>query len=174
VDLVGGLGRWVPTIAVSLLALPVGALAAWWLAEVRSRGGMARADAWRTALTETGIVVGTVPWVVLILTPLPAHGLVFLVPFSDLSSQLEHPPLWVFYQVTGNLLVFAAFGFLAPIRWRIRPLWVIAIAAAGSITVETLQWALMLGRVASVDDVLLNAAGAGLAAQCSRRLWKAR
>lgn len=173
-DLLGGQGRWLPIVAASVLALPVAALVAWWLARARGRGGMARADAWRTALTEIGMVVGTVPWLWLILTPLPARDLVFLIPLTDLRSQLEHPPLWVFYQITGNLLVFSAFGFLAPIRWRIRPLWVVAIAAAGSITVETLQWALALGRVASVDDVLLNAVGAGLAAQCSRRLWRAR
>jgi glycopeptide antibiotics resistance protein len=77
----------------------------------------------------------------------------------------------VVYQIVGNLLVFAAFGFLAPIRWQIRPLWVVAAAAAASTTVETLQWVLGLGRVSSVDDVLVNAAGAGLAALCSRR-WR--
>ena len=65
-----------------------------------------------------------------------------------------------------------AYGFLAPVRWSIHPLWVVATAAAASATVEFLQWALHLGRVASIDDVLVNAAGAGLAAACSRRWWR--
>jgi hypothetical protein len=36
--------------------------------------------------------------------------------------------------------------------------------------VESSQYLLHLGRVASVDDVLVNAVGAGLAAACSRWL----
>jgi glycopeptide antibiotics resistance protein len=42
------------------------------------------------------------------------------------------------------------------------------VAAAGSVLIETLQYVLPLARVASVDDVLLNSAGAGLAALASR------
>ncbi|MCF4123280.1 VanZ family protein [Antribacter sp. KLBMP9083] len=38
--------------------------------------------------------------------------------------------------------------------------------------VEVLQYALDLGRVSSVDDVLLNTAGALLAAACSYRWWR--
>jgi hypothetical protein len=159
---------------VSILALPVAAAVAWLLQRARVRRGMTSAEAWRTAATEVGMVVGTGPWLWMILTPLPGPGLVYLVPLSDLRNQLHHPPLWVLYQVTGNLLVFAAFGFLGPIRWRISPLWVVAIAAGASATVETLQWALALGRVASVDDVLVNTTGAGLAALCSRRWWLSR
>jgi glycopeptide antibiotics resistance protein len=52
------------------------------------------------------------------------------------------------------------------------------IAALGSATVETLQWVLGLGRVTSIDDVILNAMGAGLAALVSRavvgRFWTAK
>ena len=107
----------------------------------------------------------------MILTPLPAEPLVHLIPFEDLAGQFEREPLWVGYQIGGNLLVFAAYGFLAPIRWPIRPLWVVVTAAAASATVEALQWVLDLGRVSSVDDVLINTAGAGLAALCSRRWW---
>ncbi|MFC4629610.1 VanZ family protein [Promicromonospora alba] len=47
-----------------------------------------------------------------------------------------------------------------------------AVLAAGvSTTVEALQYVLDLGRVASVDDVLVNTVGAVLAALCSRRWW---
>ena len=57
-----------------------------------------------------------------------------------------------------------------PLRWRAGVGWVAAVAAAGSVLVETMQYALALGRVSSVDDVLLNTAGAALAALASRRL----
>ena len=49
---------------------------------------------------------------------------------------------------------------------------VAAGAAAGSLLVETLQWALGLGRVSSVDDVLLNTLGAVLAALVTRPWWR--
>jgi glycopeptide antibiotics resistance protein len=49
---------------------------------------------------------------------------------------------------------------------------VAAGAAAGSLLVETLQWALDLGRVSSVDDVLLNTLGAVLAALVTRPWWR--
>jgi glycopeptide antibiotics resistance protein len=49
---------------------------------------------------------------------------------------------------------------------------ILALAAGCSILVETAQYVLRLDRVSSVDDVLLNAAGAGLAALASRRWWR--
>ncbi|MFC5925572.1 VanZ family protein [Micromonospora vulcania] len=45
---------------------------------------------------------------------------------------------------------------------------------SGSLLVETLQYALDLGRISSVDDVLLNATGAALAGLLSRRWWARR
>jgi len=48
---------------------------------------------------------------------------------------------------------------------------VLVLAAACSTLIETGQYVLQLGRVSSVDDVLLNTAGAGLAALASRRWW---
>ncbi len=42
-----------------------------------------------------------------------------------------------------------------------------------SVLVEVAQYVLRLGRVSSVDDVLLNTAGAGLAALASRHWWRA-
>lgn len=173
-DSLDGQGRWLPVVLVGIFALPVAAHIARGLTAWRVRRGQARRIAWRRSAAEVGMVVGTVPWLWMILTPLPGDGLVHLVPFEDLAGQFQHPPLWVAFQIGGNLLVFAAYGFLAPVRWRIHPLWVVGIAAAASATVETLQWALDLGRVASVDDVLINATGAALATLCSRRWWAIR
>lgn len=48
---------------------------------------------------------------------------------------------------------------------------VAGLAAGLSVAVEVLQYVLGLGRVSSVDDVLVNTAGAVLAALCSRRWW---
>jgi hypothetical protein len=171
VDALAGQGRWLPVVLVSFCALPAGALAARLLVSARVRAGLGAREAWRRSLTEVGMVLGTAPWLWMILTPLPDEPLVHLIPFSDLAGQLDREPLWVAFQIGGNLLVFAAYGLLAPIRWPIRPLWVVITAAAASATVEALQWALHLGRVTSVDDVLINATGAGLAALCSRRWW---
>ncbi|MBB4938212.1 glycopeptide antibiotics resistance protein [Streptosporangium album] len=46
--------------------------------------------------------------------------------------------------------------------------------ATASLGVELLQYALRLGRVSSVDDVLINTAGAVLAALITRRWWAGR
>lgn len=51
---------------------------------------------------------------------------------------------------------------------------VCAIACAASIAIETAQWALGLGRVCSIDDVLLNTLGAVPAALLSLRWWRTR
>ena len=76
-------------------------------------------------------------------------------------------------QIVGNLLVFAALGFFAPMRFRALASLprILALAAGCSIVVETLQLVLPLDRVSSVDDVLLNTVGAGLAALAARRWW---
>jgi glycopeptide antibiotics resistance protein len=77
-------------------------------------------------------------------------------------------------QIGGNLLMFAAFGALAPLRLQAlaRLPVIIGLAAAGSLAVETLQYVLALGRVSSIDDMLLNAAGAGVAGLVTRRWWR--
>lgn len=52
---------------------------------------------------------------------------------------------------------------------------VVALVAAGlSVVVEGLQWVLQLGRVSSIDDVLINALGAAFASLLSVRWWRAR
>ena len=147
-------------MAVSAAAAPIVFLA------VRSRAGRAQATA--------GMVAGTLPWLWMALTPLPAERGVRMVPLRDLAAVLAGDPLAAFFQIGGNLLVFAAFGFFAVRRWPIGPGAVTGLAALGSVTIEALQYALALGRVSSVDDVLLNAAGAGLAALTSRRRKRSR
>jgi glycopeptide antibiotics resistance protein len=49
---------------------------------------------------------------------------------------------------------------------------VLALGAGCSVLIETAQYVLRLDRVSSVDDVLLNAAGAVAAALASHRWWR--
>jgi hypothetical protein len=150
----------------SAIGLPVAALVGWLLTRLRSGRPV------RYAVAEVAMVAGTLPWLWMILTPSPGTARrLSLVPLHDL---LRLAPADLVVQIGGNLLVFAAAGFFLPVRFAVRIPAVLAAAAAGSVTVEALQYLLDLGRVSSVDDVLVNAAGAGLAAVCSTRWWRVR
>lgn len=171
-----GWHSWVGTFTgvayLTVLVLPIAALAVWALACRRSASGATSASAWRTSLAEVGIVYGTVPWVWMTMLPGSRAGAipgrVSLVPLRDLLTMSTG-------QVVGNVLVFAALGFFAPLRFAALTSVprILAFAAGCSVLVETAQYVLRLDRVSSVDDVLLNAAGAGLAALASRRWWLA-
>lgn len=154
---------------VTLAALPAAALVAWALA--RRRRILGRAAAWRMSLAEVGMVYGTVPWVWITMLPGSGAGVVparlSLVPLQDLVTMGPAG-------IVGNLLMFAALGALAPLRFaalRSVPR-VLALAAGCSALIEVAQLVLRLDRVTSVDDVLLNTAGAGLAALLSRPWWR--
>lgn len=161
--------RWGHVLLACAVALPV--LAA--IVAVR-----ARSLPWTAAAAEVGAIAGTLPWLWMILTPLSQPGAVHPVPFQEVPGYLSVPLVEVVVQLGGNLAVFAAAGALAPVRWRLgggtaAVLGVVAgFAAAGSLLLETLQWALDLGRVSSADDVLLNTAGAILAALVTRPWWR--
>ncbi|SNY45619.1 VanZ family protein [Paractinoplanes atraurantiacus] len=163
----GWFGTITGVVVLTVVALPVVALLTWVVARRRPR-------TW----AEVGIVYGTVPWVWMILLPNDGDDVnrarVNLVPLRDLITVLGDGPVTATVQIVGNLLVFAALGFFGPLRFaalRSVPR-VLALGAACSILVETLQYVLRLDRVSSVDDVLINAAGAGLAALASRHWWR--
>jgi glycopeptide antibiotics resistance protein len=118
-----------------------------------------------------GAVAGTLPWVVMILIPTSSPRRVNLDPVRGLAGMLTGDPRTAVIQIGGNLAVFAAFGAFAPMRWRLNVWTVALLAAAGSLLLETLQWVLDLGRVSAVDDVIVNALGAALAALLARR-WR--
>jgi glycopeptide antibiotics resistance protein len=175
----GLVGTITGVVLITVAALPLAALAVWALARRGSVAGITPPRAWRQSLAEVGIVYGTVPWVWMIMLPgdrsgaVPAH--VSLIPLRDLLTVLTGSPLTTVVQIGGNLLVFAALGFFAPLRFpALASVQRILLLAAGcSVLVETAQYVLRLGRVSSVDDVLLNTAGAGLAALASRHWWRA-
>lgn len=163
---------WGYVVLATLLWLPVAVLAAHLLARRRARRG--RPHPARTAYADVLIVAGTLPSLWMILTPGTASG-VSLVPLRDLADLAKGPFGAAFAQVGGNLLVFAALGALLPMRSpRFARLWRVALLAGLlSVTVEALQYGLRLGRVSSVDDVLLNALGAVLAGLVTRP-WHAK
>lgn len=165
---------WGNVIIGGVLALPLAVLAAWVITRVRAAHGHAAPA--RTAVADVGIVVGTAPWIWMILTPRAGDSGVNLVPFRDLTWLLTAPWQTVFVQVGGNLLVFASLGALLPVRsWRFASAARVAlVAAAASACVELLQYGLRLGRFSSIDDVLINTAGAVLAALVTRRWWAGR
>jgi hypothetical protein len=152
-----------------LVGLPLAGLVVWVLARRRRAAGVA--SAWRMSLAEVGMVYGTVPLVWMTTMPGSGAGIVpgrvSLVPLRDL---LTMGPLGI----AGNLLIFAALGFFAPMRFAALASVprILALGAGCSILVETAQYVLRLDRVSSVDDVLVNAAGAVLAGLASRRWWR--
>jgi len=138
---------------------------------------------WRLSIAEVGMVLGTLPWVWMILTPMqlpPGSRTLYLVPFSDLRMEASlGKPMWMFVQIVGNLLVLFAFGVFAPIRFPSLTLSRLAlIGGAISLTLEVVQHFFVRGRVFSVDDVWLNALGCVLGGLASRPLarltrWRA-
>jgi hypothetical protein len=153
------------TLIVALLVLPLAGVAAYrWRRRTRSA---------REALAEVGLLGWTLPWLGMLFTPQPAPRSVDLVPLHDLPSWFSGDPGTALAQLAGNLLVLAGAGFCLPIRFgRAASLpRVLLIAAGGAVVIEALQWVLAIGRVSSLDDVLVNTVGAVLAAACSRRWW---
>ncbi|MFM9372647.1 VanZ family protein [Streptomyces sp. Da 82-17] len=165
----GLFSTWNGVGLLTLGALPLSALAVWWTAQRRRAAGVP--SAWRMSVAEVGLVHGTVPWVIITLQPGARAGEVpgtlSLVPLRDLLTMDTG-------QIVGNLLVFAALGFLAPQRFTALASVprVLGLAAGCSVLIEIAQYVLQLDRVSSVDDVLLNASGAALAALASRPWWR--
>ncbi|MFG2039435.1 VanZ family protein [Dactylosporangium sp. NPDC048998] len=156
-------------VLMMLVGLPLAALVVWALASLRRAVGVT--SAWRMSLAEVGMVYGTVPFVWMTMMPGPGAGIVpgrvSLIPLRDLLTMAP-------VGIGGNLLVFAALGVFAPMRFAALASVprILALGAGCSVLVETAQYVLRLDRVSSVDDVLVNAAGAVLAALASRRWWR--
>ncbi|MET7368013.1 VanZ family protein [Streptomyces sp. NPDC005566] len=158
-------------VLMTLVTLPLALLVVWVLARLRRAAGAT--SAWRRSVAEVGMVHGTVPFLWLTMMPGGGAGVVparvSLVPLRDLVTMGT-------LGIVGNLLVFASLGFFAPIRFAVLASLprILALGAGCSLLVETAQYVLDLDRVSSVDDVLVNAVGAVLAALASRRWWCTR
>ncbi|MFE1291365.1 VanZ family protein [Streptomyces sp. NPDC058751] len=160
-------------VLMTLVAVPLAVLVTWALAYRRHAAGAGSAWAWRKSLAEVGMVHGTVPFLWLTMMPGLSPGVaprrVSLVPLRDLVMMGT-------LGIIGNLLVFAALGFFAPVRFAALASVprILALGVGCSVLVEVAQYVLWLDRVSSVDDVLVNATGALLAGLASRRWWRRR
>lgn len=145
-------------------AIPLLTALAVLVVRLRVAHGRTRAQALRWTIAELGILAGTLPWIWMILTPTTAPGGINLIPLRDLLATISEASTNSAVQVLANLAVFAPLGFLLPLRipWFANTARTTLTAAALSATLEFAQYALDLGRYTSVDDVLLNAAGATL------------
>lgn len=166
----GGYLRWLPVVATAVALVMASLVGTRHLVACYRQRGVPAGLAVRRALATTAMAVWTLPWLIVVLTPLDAPREVRLVPLRDLVEILADHPLTAFFQIVGNLLVFAAVGFGLGMGWQVRFAYVVVAAAGMSTAVEALQYALALGRVSSIDDVLLNATGAGLAVLAARRM----
>jgi VanZ like family len=167
---------WGHVLVAALLAVPVMVAAVLALVRWRISRGAVPTVAWRRSLAEVGAVAGTLPWVWMVLTPTAGERRLALVPFRDLVDLSGARPATVVTQVGGNLLVLAALGAFLPMRFAALARFprVAAVSAAASVTIELSQYVLDLGRVTSVDDVLVNTAGAMIGAVVLRRWWPGR
>lgn len=98
-----------------------------------------------------------------------------LRPFTSIVAQLTSAlDASVAFRIVGlNIVLFIPLGLLL----RVRPLgWLttVAVVAATSLTIETAQAVLPLGRTANIDDVLLNTLGGALGAAAATMLLRRR
>ena len=145
-----------PAVTVALVSVLVAVGAA-----ARPAAGTSR---WRAAgaVLLAGAVVVTV---VVTLGPVTHEGppspasarSVNLVPFRGIRAVLaSHDVSTVLLHLGGNVLLFAPVGLLLALLLR-RPLVAVVLGALLSATEEALQY--VVGRVADVDDVLLDVTG---------------
>ncbi|MDI2132583.1 VanZ family protein [Yinghuangia seranimata] len=151
----------------ALVGVPLLCVAAVVLFRLRLRRGVPRPVALRHTVAEVAMLVGTLPWLWMVLTPTSGERAVNLVPLRDLAAVLASDPATVVTQIGANVVLFVPLGFFLPMRAPRLAGGVIRmtlVGAAASTLLETAQYVLDIGRVSSVDDVLVNAAGAGVGA----------
>ncbi|MEV0341655.1 VanZ family protein [Nocardia sp. NPDC050713] len=161
---------WGHVLIVWACAAPAVLAAIWWTTRWRLRHGRDRNLALRYTVAEVGLVAGTLPWIWMILTPVDGVGSISAVPLRDLVATLTDSSSSAVVQVGANTLLFVPLGFFLPLRL---PRFagvarMVLVGAAVSATLEIAQYVFDLGRVSSVDDVLMNAAGAGFGALLAR------
>ncbi|MGX5653645.1 VanZ family protein [Geodermatophilus nigrescens] len=119
----------------------------------------------RPALT-TGTVVALAAVAALTLLPAGSGGWEWGAPAAELRWYVTGlGSRATVVQLLGNLLLLAPLAVVAVLRWPVLRSTAVLVAAAlaTGAAIETLQWALPLGRVVSPVDALLNATGAVVA-----------
>ncbi|MBB3663024.1 glycopeptide antibiotics resistance protein [Prauserella sediminis] len=149
-------GRLIP-VGVTML---IPASAAWLMLVSRRRRRLPVRQAVTTASLDTVICL-VIGWILLLVAmPTAGESRVHLIPGTDLLPvTADDEAAWQFAANLGLLLPPA---MLLPLRWawwrsiRRATAW----AFAASCGIELLQYVAAIGRVASVDDVLVNTVGA--------------
>ena len=93
--------------------------------------------------------------------------MVNLIPFKTIMAGIQRGGLLLNINVLGNIVAFVPLGVLVPTLGRrlSAPSAVLYASAFVSISIEVLQW-LFARRVADIDDVILNVAGALIGYGC--------
>jgi hypothetical protein len=164
--------RYVDLVPVLATALGAVVLAGAASVAARSGGPAARRRAVLASLRAGAIAVTVVVTLGPVTAGDSAGSSVNLVPFRDIGAVLRsgNASLAV-VNLAGNILLFAPVGFLLGLLVR-RPVLAVPLGIVLSTAEEALQF--VVGRVADVDDVLLNALGTLLgvmAARAVRALW---
>ena len=99
------------------------------------------------------------------------------IPFADIISVLMDtttPGAGAFTNIVGNLVLLLPLGFLLPLFWRYfdSAKRTIMFSAGLSLSIELIQ--LISGGVTSVDDLILNTAGAALGYALAKLLLRVR
>lgn len=99
-----------------------------------------------------------------------------LIPFADIIAVLRDPMspgLGAAANIGGNTALLAPLGFLLPLFWRYfgRAARTILFGFGVSLSIELIQ--LIAGGVTSVDDLILNTAGAALGFALAKLLLRA-
>lgn len=169
-------GNLLPILVLSVLLLA--SLAVFLLHRSRRRAGR------RRPLTRSLLDVALPSWalVVLYLTvlvPIPlgdrAARTLDLTPAETVNLFLA-PSTTGWAQALGNLVLLVPLGAMIPLRFAAFRTTgqVAAVVFLISLVIELLQLVFPLGRVTSVDDLLLNTAGGTVGALLTRRWWPAR
>jgi glycopeptide antibiotics resistance protein len=84
-----------------------------------------------------------------------------LMPFEGILHEIAATPLETLAELSGNVLLFAPFGFLLPLLVPAMRRWWRTLAASASVSlcIELYQLTWPGVRKASVNDVLMNALG---------------
>lgn len=132
--------------------------------------GCKRVTVNRRVLLESGMLAYGLSVAAVVLSPQPLVGTSDSIdsrPFVDLASALVHGQ-WLDHaviQAVGNTLMLVPLGLLMCLRWPRRSLRVHSfVALIAGFLIEFLQFVLPINRVASLEDVLENAAGASFGA----------
>lgn len=146
-------------IPLGIVAVAVVAGAVGWF---RSRRGMPAKRAYVSAVLDLIITASLLG--LLILTLAPSANQTRAIEWMPFEQLVASGSISVVAEMVGNVVMLVPVAFLATARWEaIRGFGRVTLAGAAlSLFIETMQFALSLGRQPSVTDVIMNTAGAAL------------